>query len=153
MGAAPDLRIVPSCDGFIDGGLPALIPPGEYQLAATHWQTYRFFGRAPKLAIWFRVVTPGEHFETKLARHYNCKDLVGKPGRNGRFKVAAGSDLVRDYARLLELPGRFDRFDLQSLTRRIIAGRVDTVTTTARQQQLAPAVRYSVVRELLRVDA
>lgn len=153
MGAAPDLRVVSSCDGVIDGGLPALIPPGEYQLALQHWQTYKFFGKAPKLALWFKVVTPGEHFGIELARHYNVKALVGNAGRNGRFKAAPGSDLVRDYARLLALPTRFDRFDLQSLTRRIVAGRVDTVTTTARQQTLAPAVRYSVIRELLRVEA
>ena len=153
MGAAPDLRIVSSCDGVIDGGLPALIPPGEYQLALTHWQTYRFYGKAPKLALWFNVVTHGQHFDTKLARHYNVKALTGNPGRYGRFKAAAGSDLVRDYARLLALPARFDRFDLQSLTRRIVLGRVDTVTTTARQQKLAAAVQYSVVRELLRVEA
>lgn len=153
MGAAPDLRIVPSADGFIDGGLPALIPPGEYQLSLQHWQTYKFMGRSPKLAMYFTVVDPGEHFGALLARHYNVLALVGKEGRSGRFKASAGCDLVRDYARLLELPSRFDRFDLQGLTRRIITGRVDTVTTTARQQKLAPAVRYSIVRELLRIAA
>lgn len=153
MGAAPELRIVSSCDGVIDGGLPALIPPGEYQLALQHWQTYRFYGKAPKLALWFKVMTQGEHFGVELARHYNVKALVGTPGRYGRFKSSAGSDLVRDYARLRALPTRFDRFDLQWLKNRILCGRVDTVKTTARQQELAPAVRYSVIRELLRIEA
>lgn len=153
MEGAARLTVVVSNDGEIDGPLPALIPPGEYQLALSHWTTYRLFGRAPKLALWFKVVDMGPHFGALLARHYNVRALKGKPGRHGGFKAAPGCDLVRDYARLLSLPARFDRFNLQALKSRIALGRVDTVKTTARQQELAPAVRYSVVRELLRLEA
>lgn len=147
------LTVVVSNDGVIDGPLPALIPPGEYQLGLSYWTTYKLFGRAPKLTLWFKVLDMGPQFGALLPRHYNVKALVGQAGRHGRFKAAAGCDLVRDYARLLALPARFDRFDLQCLKARVAVGRVETVKTTARQQELAPAVRYSVVRELLRLEA
>lgn len=152
MDGAARLAVVVSNDGEIDGPLPALIPPGDYQLALTHWTTYKLFGRAPKLALWFKVIE-GPHFGAVVARHYNVTALKGNARRNGQFKAAAGCDLVRDYARLLALPSRFDRFDLQCLKSRIAVGRVDTVKSTARQKELAPAVRYSVVRELLRLES
>ena len=153
MSAQPNLRIVQSGDGEIEGELPALIPPGKYQLRLTHWTTYKFMGKAPKLALCFSVIQQGQYFEALLKRHYNVVRLVGKEGRSGRFKASPGGDLVRDYARLLQLPSRFDRFDLQQLKSHVILGLVDTVTTTARQKALAPAVQYSVVRELLNLEA
>src|SRR5690606_23333103 len=55
MGAA-ELRVVDTHDGEIEGAIPILLKPGEYQLRLTHWTTYRLFGRAPKLALWFSVL-------------------------------------------------------------------------------------------------
>lgn len=151
MNAVPKLTVVASNDGEVE--LPALIPAGEYQLRLTHWTTYTLYGRSPKLSLWFTVITQGNCFGTVLARHYNVLRLIGKAGRGGRFKAPAGGDLVRDYARLLALPGRFDRLNLEQLKRHVVVGNVGTVTTTARQKSLAPAVQYSVVRELLRLEA
>lgn len=153
MEVAPKLAVVASHAGEIEGELPALIPPGEYQLALAYWTTYKLFGRAPKLALWFRVVDPGQSFGVLVPRHYNVSRLIGTAGKSGRFKAPATGDLVRDYARILALPNRFDRFDLQSLKSRIVVAKVDTVTTTNRQQALAPACHYSVVRELVRCAA
>ncbi|KGM55374.1 hypothetical protein N799_07285 [Lysobacter arseniciresistens ZS79] len=101
--------------------------------------------------MWFKVADQGEHFGAMVPRYYNVISLRGKPGRGGQFKAAAGGDLARDYARLLALPHRFDRFDLQQLRKRVIVGRVGTVLTGARQEVLAPASQYSVVRELVRI--
>lgn len=140
-------------DGEIDGQLPALIPPGEYQLTLSHWTTYLLFGRAPKLTLWFRVVQQGKHFDALVPRHYNVKALKGRARRNGQFKAAAGCDLVREYARLLPSPGRLDRIALQPLAVRVVVGRVDTVKHARDQKELPQCVRYSVVRELLRVEA
>lgn len=153
MAEIRNLKLVHSSDGEIEGELPALVPPGIYQLRLTHWATYKYMNRAPKLALCFSIIQQGEYFEELLKRHYNVARLVGKEGRSGRFKAVPGCDLVREYARLLELPGRFDRFNLQQLKSRVILGSVGTVTTTARQKTLAAAVQYSVVRELLRLEA
>lgn len=140
-------------DGEIDGQLPALVPPGEYQLALSHWTTYLLFGKAAKLTLWFRVVQQGPHFGAILPRHYNVKSLSGRARRNGQFKATHGGDLVREYARLLPSPGRLDRIALQPLTARVVVGRVDTVTNARDQKELPSCVRYSVIRELLRVEA
>jgi hypothetical protein len=150
--AAPNLRIVESDAGEMVGDLPALLPPGDYQLRLDFWATSKLFGRSPKLALWFKVMDMGEHFEARVPRYYNVVDLKGRAGRWGRFKAAAGGALARDYARLLALPKRFDRFNLEQLTRHVVSGKVDTVTTGSRQEKLAPASQYSVVRELLRIE-
>ena len=144
----------PPCnDGEIVGELPALLSPGEYQLALDHWKTSRLFGRAPKLALWFRVVDQGTHFGARVPRYYNVASLKGGTGRGGRFKATPGGDLARDYARLLALPARFDRFNLHALKSHIVIGLVSTVTADARQRALAPASQYSVVRHLDRLEA
>ena len=136
-------------DGDVDGGLPPLLPPGIYTLRLTYWTTYLLYGRLPKLAIWFQVMDQGSHFETEVPRHYNITRMVGHAGRSGRFKAPATGDLARDYARLLALPARFDRFNLEQLKRHLIVGKVETVTGQ-QARQLAPAVHYSIVRELVR---
>lgn len=153
MEGASRLALVVSNDGELVGDLPALLPPGKYQLALDHWKTSRLFGRAPKLALWFRVVQNGPQFEELVPRYYNVVSLKGKAGRGGRFQAAHGGDLARDYARLLALPARFDRFNLQALKSQIVIGHVDTVTADAKQRALAAASHYSVVRRLERLEA
>lgn len=151
MGAAPDLRIVSSCDGELVDSLPALIAPGEYRLILDHWITWRLFGRQPKLALWFKVADNGEAFGALVPKYYNVLDLKGKPGRNGQFKAAAGGDFARDYNRLLWSPRRLDRFNLEQFRRTVIVGQVGTVTKGFRQERLAPASQYSVVRTLVKM--
>ena len=147
------LTLVVSNDGDVVGDLPALLPPGTYQLALDHWRTSKLFGRAPKLALWFRVVEQGAGFGVLLPRYYNVASLKGPPSRGGRFKASHGGDLAREYARLLALPSRFDRFNLQALRSHIVIGHVDTVIADAKQRALAAASHYSVVRRLERLEA
>lgn len=152
MEGAAKLALVVSNDGEVVGDVPALIPPGKYELALDHWKTSRLFGRAPKLALWFRVVQQGIHFGAMVPRYYNVVGLKGQVGRGGRFKASHGGDLAREYARLLALPGRFDRFNLQALKSHVVVGHVSTVTADAKQRALAPASHYSVVRQLERLE-
>jgi hypothetical protein len=153
MNAVTKLSLVASNDGEVVGDMPALLPPGRYQLALDYWKTSNLFGRAPKLALWFKVVDQGTHFGLLVPRYYNVVALKGKPGRSGQFKASHGGDLARDYARLLALPTRFDRFNLQALKQHIVIGNVATVTADSRQKALAPASHYSVVRQLERLEA
>lgn len=153
MNAVPRLAIVASDAGEVTNEMPALLPERDYQLRLDHWRTSKLFGRANKLALWFKVMDYGDTFETLVPRYYNVARLVGKPGRGGRFKASAGGDLVRDYARLLALPYRFDRLNLSALKDYIIVGQVGTVAFTAKQEALAPACQYSVVRKLHRIES
>jgi hypothetical protein len=87
---------------------PACIPPGIYQLEYTRHYTGVIHG-APKVALWFHVVTLGEYFHTPLARYYHVKAI----GNKGSFKAGWHSDLVREYVRVLgEMPKRKDRIPI-----------------------------------------
>lgn len=108
-----------------------------------------YFGRAPKLTLWFKIVQFGPHLEAMVARHYHVKAIDGKPRRNGGFRVTFGSDFVREYALVASPGNRLRRFPLKSLHKTVSIGLVDTVTMSARQKDLAPAARYSVIRELI----
>lgn len=151
---APRLTVVrPAAAGELSGDKPALIPPGEYQLRFTHWQTAILWGRSHKVILHCIVCDLGPHFGVKLRRFYNVEKIIGRPCKDGRFKVGWNHDLVREYAQLLPMPHRLDRLNLERLESLLIVGRVETTTTTARQKRLPDALHYSVVRELLRVEA
>lgn len=131
---------------------PALIPPGEYRLRLTHWQTAILWGRSHKVVLHFTVCDIGPHFGAKISRYYNVEKVVGNPSRNGRFKLRWNHDLVREYAMLLPMPQRLDRLYLERLKSLLIVGRVATTSTNARQKRIPDALQYSVVRELLRIE-
>jgi hypothetical protein len=57
-------------------------------------------GKQPKLVPMFRVISPGEYFGLLIPGYYNVSKLIGKQGRNGRFKAAKRSNFVRDFARI-----------------------------------------------------
>ncbi|OOG38178.1 hypothetical protein B0E51_15175 [Rhodanobacter sp. C05] len=119
----------------------------------THWQTAILWGRSQKVILHFTVCDLGPHFGVKLQRYYNAEKIVGRPCKYGRFKLGWNHDLVREYALLLPMPQRLDRLHLERLQSLLIVGRVETTTTTARQKRIPDALQYSVVRELLRVEA
>jgi hypothetical protein len=150
----PALRLVPcAATGELSGDKPALIPAGEYQLRMNHWETAIYLGRAQKVVLHFTVCDMGPFFGIKLMRYYNVERIIGKPGKHGRFKVRWNHDLVRDYSALFPEPRRLDRIDLDHFASVIVVGRVETVTTTTRQKPLPASAQYSVVRELLRLEA
>lgn len=147
------LKAVPDIgEGEIEGDGYALVPPGEYRLRFDTWTTIIMWGRAPKLALKFKILDFGEHFETTLYRWYNVKRLVGKPGKQGRYKIGLTSDLYRDYASLLGAPLRPDRIALTKLKPLVIVGAVETVSKDRSQTTLHQACQYSVIRELVRTE-
>lgn len=132
---------------------PPLIPPGEYLLKLDSWSTAMMWGRSPKLIMTFIVVSVGNYFGLKIQRYYNVDRLIGKPGKSGQFKLRWSSDAVREYATLIHAPSRLDRVYLEHYSRLVIVGRVKTVEKTSLQKNLPEALRYSVIEELLRVEA
>lgn len=138
----------------LDGEQPALLPPGEYQLRFDYHETAVMFGRAPKLVLWFTVITPGPFFDqARVPAFYNVRRLIGRPARHGRFKVGFKSSFLRDYFRLFTTPAnRLDRIPMSVFKTAIIVARVRTVTTGSDQTTIPEPLRYSVVDELLRVE-
>jgi hypothetical protein len=149
---APKIPSDATCS--LDGEAPALVPPGDYELRFDYYETATMFGRAPKLVLWFTIISMGPYFDVaKLARYYNATRLIGKPQRNGRFKVGYKSDFLREYARLFRAPSRLDRISMTEFTRHIIIGRARTVTQGSNQKHIPEGLRYSVLDELIGIQA
>lgn len=136
-----------SAAGIIEGVRP-LIPPGDYQLAFVGHHTM-IFCRAPKVALRFRVIDQGPHFGTELERFYNVRRLVGKQGKNGKFKIGASSDLLLEFCRCApDRVARLDRLPITALKQHIVIGEVHTVDRNRNQVELPEPLRYSVIKAL-----
>lgn len=129
------------------------IEPGKYDLVYLHHETVFMFKKAAKLVIWFRVVTQGKYFGIKVPRFYNVNRIIGKPQKNGGFKVGRRSDFFHEYDRLFHAPDRrLDRIPVHGrFSKVIIVGRIDVVKQNYKQRDVSEASRYSVVRELIEV--
>lgn len=131
-----------------------VVEPGVYRLAFVSNRTALLYQRAAKLALRFRIIDQGEHFEKELDRWYNVKRLIGKPGKGGRFQVGAHCDFLREYLSLFpDQMKRLDRMSFKPFRSVIITGRIDTVTHNKKQQPLPPPLQYSIIRELLETGA
>ncbi|MHB8622076.1 MAG: hypothetical protein ACYC9J_00420 [Sulfuricaulis sp.] len=132
----------------IEGDRPVLIPPGEYELAFQWHRTLYLFGRAPKVACYFNIVTQGKYFEVQLARWYNVKTLTSKPRKGGAFKIGWYGDFLREYTALFGLPPRLERISTEVFKTAIVRGKVDTVTMDYKHRQRSEPLHYSVITEL-----
>lgn len=135
-------------EGSIEGEMPVLIPPGKYQMRCTGWETRMLYGRQPKVVLRLEVCDFGPYFGLKLARWYNAHKLKEPPRRKGKFVAGWSSDLVREYAGIIDEPNRNDRIALSRLRDILLVGHVVTVTRDRCQRRLPAAVQYSVVNYL-----
>jgi hypothetical protein len=117
------------------------------------WWTGIMFTKAPKIALTFKIVTPGEHFGKLVSRWFNVKRLIGAHGRSGRFQIGRRSDFLTDYVRLVGMPSRTDRLSLARLRPLVLLVKIDTVTINRRQRVIEDPLQYSVVRDLIRIEA
>ena len=139
-------------DGIIHSDELPLVKPGMYNLCFIHVQTALMFGRAPKVVLWFKFLEAGL-YETKIPRYYNALRLIGKPRKNGQFKVGRKSDLLREFCTVFPeyRPKRLDRIPLSMYEKVIVKGRVETVEINYKQQKIPEILQYSVVTELVEV--
>ena len=137
--------------------LSPLIEPGDYMMAYIGRHTAYLHGRTPKLALNFRIVDPGPFFEVELERWYNCKRLVGKPGKNGNFLPPVNGSFLMEYANLfptvLTRKSRLDRVSFLPFKNTVLTGRVETVKRNSTQKELPEVLQYSTIRELLKAGA
>jgi hypothetical protein len=122
------------------------IPAGDYSIAYLgHQLTFMF--HTGKVFIRFRIVA-GEHAGRELYRAFNVK----MKSRH-RFSVAQSSALYREFCTLSGRRERRDRIDLSRLRNTVIRARVRVVTHDQKQRPLPPFLHYSVVGELLSLEA
>ncbi len=129
------------------------IKPGKYELSYLRHETAFMFKKAAKLVMWFQIITQGEYFGLAVPRFYNVNRIIGKPQKNGRFKVGRRSDFFHEYDELFKAPDRrLDRLSVYGkFSKVIVIGRIDTVKQNYRQRKLSESSRYSVIKELIEV--
>jgi hypothetical protein len=130
----------------VEGHKP-LIPEGKYLARYLGHETAVLFAKAHKVALSFEICE-GPHSGTRLTRYFRVKQVVGKAGRGGRFKLAAGGDLYRTLARVLDVRTRPDRISLRPLQTILLQIGVRTVSKDRDNLPLAEGVQYSVIDTL-----
>lgn len=140
-------------DCVISGELPELIKPDEYDMTLINYRTELFFGKAPKLVMFFKILELGEAFELILPKYYNVLEIMDKPGKKVAFKAGRSSDFLRDFSTLFPHVNirRLDRFPISYFQGVIIRGVVTTVTHDAKQRLIPKSLQYSKVSKLLRI--
>ncbi len=146
------LQDIPLDDGLVEGAYPPLLPEGEYLATYTHHWTAWVFNTA-KVFVHFKLVEQGEHYGKQLYRPYRAKELIGKAGKNGRFKLAPRSDLYLMVCRLYEPQVRPDRISLRCLKDVLLRVSIRTVRKDSKQRPLPACLHYSVVDELVCIEA
>ena len=139
-------------DLIVEGNAWPLMPDGEYVMQYLYHETVIAF-RAPKVILHMKIVQSGEHNGKRLIRAYRVKELIGRPRKWGRFKLTRHQDLFITLAHLYDKRLRHDRFSLRALTKVLLRATTRTVTTDYRQRLSPEALRYSVVDELVAIEA
>lgn len=136
--------------GEVDADRYPSLPPGLYRVRFSHWQTLLLFQRAAKVVLWFVIMEEGPHWGKAIARFYNCTRIIGRPSKNGRFKVGRRSKLVKDFCRLYpDRIGRMDRIPMSAFGTQELLAEVRTVESDFEQATMPEALRYSVIERLL----
>lgn len=131
----------------------ALIEPGRYEARYVYHETCRAFGEY-RVYIYFEIIEPGAAYGKGIYRAFRVTELIGKPGRNGRFKLKKRSELFLTLCRLYESSGiRPDRVSLRPLKSLILRVKVRTVVKDYKQRPLPLSLRYSVIDDLLSIEA
>lgn len=107
-----------------------LIPEGEYAVGCLHHETGFLFGE-PNLWLWYNLIDLPEGSE--IFASFPIRDVIGKPGKNGRFRSKGrGSKLCETLRGLGAKDVRPSRLSLALLKNHILIAKVTTVTRKAR---------------------
>ena len=138
-------------DITMTGKISPLIDPGEYLAVLDHHETNRSaFGGKPKVYLIFRLVDPG-YIGIELYAAYNVRELSGRSGRNGRFKLTRRQDLTLHLARIIP-DFRLDRVSLNPLKACTVKVSVRTVSKDYKQRALPTSLQYSVIDQILGIE-
>lgn len=145
-------KSVPLDEIVIDGPDWPLIPDGEYAVAYIHHETALVFN-TPKIFIHFKIIDIGPYQGIRLYRAYRARELIGRPGKNGRFKLSRRSELYIALCWLYQARKmRPDRITLRDLKQLILKVSVRTVKKDYKQRLLPDSLHYSVVSEIKGIE-
>lgn len=128
-----------------------LIPPGKYLVRYLRHETAVMF-TSPKVFLHFRIVD-GPYSGIPLYAAFRVRGLRGRPRKNGQFALGRSSELFRQYVRLTGTRARPDRIALSHLANCVVRVSVRTVERDFRQRALPEACQYSVISDLLTIEA
>lgn len=131
--------------GTIDG--PAKVPPGLYVVKFLFSETGIQWGN-PKLTARFVVLSPEKWQGCELCRHYNIKELLSPPGRNGTFVAKARGALRKEMACMPGVVAGRDAIDLCELHGQEISVEVRTTEKDGTGAKLGDDA-YSVIARVL----
>ncbi|MDH4079610.1 MAG: hypothetical protein OEU68_07325 [Nitrospira sp.] len=129
-----------------DASLPPLLPPGDhYVVAFVRAEQQLLWGKRRKLFMHFKVVSPAEHAGAALFLAAN----VAHDGKWGiGFKFYRLWALAAGYR-----PKRKDRLSTTVFRGKYFKARVKTVEVSSKNTKRALAAQYSIVDELLTIEA
>lgn len=130
---------------------PPQIPSGRYQAQYVSHET-ALFSKSPRVYVHLQIFG-GEHHGSILYRAFRVERLNGRPRKNGTFRLRHSSELFRQFVRITEQRERPDRVALSRLRNCLLNVSVRTVTHDYRQRPLPPSLQYSVIDELLSIEA
>ena len=146
----PELKLIHDALIKVIGDKQPLIDSGIYEFAYhSRWLGYLYGGK-PKLMMVFRVVTIGPAFGKKL---YRCFNLKGLNKKRGDFSVGRRGDFYYEYVKLFGIEPDDSRISMTPFKNVIIKASVRIVDTDYKQRLLPESMRYSVIKELLTVEA
>ena len=122
-----------------------LVPDDEYEFVYARHKYVPSFGGKPKLFMWFRITSLGEHHGKELPRFYNVRTS------NKRYSPPRNGVLTREMRQLFGNSLKARGLPLQQLKESVLLGITRTVSTDSRQKKLHSINRYSVIDRLVRV--
>ena len=155
---APKLYVVPSGPEIVfevEEAKP-LIPDGVYLAACVGCDVKQVF-QTLKVFLKFRIAE-GEYQGITLFRAFRVRGKIvpGKgPGTGPRPRLKRGSDLFKMLCRVLELPvnTKAHRVSHRELAGKLCRVSTRTVNKDSKQSPLPEAARYSVVDDVLTIEA
>ena len=138
--------------GLIEGKAWPLIPSGKYSVTFLHHELGMAF-KVPRLFLHFRIVTPGNYFGETVYRAFRVRSANVKKKKGGAFRVSRNSDYVREMVTLLNLRGRLDRISPLILRDKVLQAEIGEVTRDHKQREIPTALKYSVIRKLICIEA
>lgn len=128
------------------GHVPPLVPEADYQVGFIRAERGHFENRQ-RLFLWFKIITPGPSFGIELYLVCPCPANGGKVFGLGSKLVAAAT------VALGHRPKRRDRLSTRMFAGKVFLARTRTVTLDYHQRPRPPTDHYSVLSELLGIEA
>lgn len=130
-----------------------LVPEGIYTAGYVGYDLAYAFSE-PRLFLEVVLLDPGDNFGKHLFRAYRMLKIWPGRKKGPKFKYARHSDFIFEMCRIggerIKRPDRVTPNLLRDIT---FKARVETVESDYKQREKPEQLQYSVIREILGVDA